>query len=507
MFISACSAVGNDLATEQAIEITQNADFIATAIQETVEADREATLRLIFPQDDRTITDFPINLRWEWIRRLRENEAYEIRIGQTPDTRTVLTYTDTSILDITDWVRAHPATDYYWSVQVVVFGAEGNVRERASVESDVFHFSTQTLLDPTPTLPPANSVQHIRVAQGIDIRFYGQVPVQPNSFNHIVAMTFDASDLYVLTTQGDVYVLRDTNGDLIADDATPVHLEAESDLFEGAMDIAIGDGTLYVYDNGRVSILSEDGDGNLLRDTLTPIFTDLSTHPLELTADGMLFADGFLYVGAKADTRNATYSSVIVRMEPDGANVELFATGFHQPADFTLMPNGELLVVDNSPTQFDDESLYLAPEELNHVRVGVHYGYPLVYGDWIPRGIITVDIGDPPIALFPPSSTATGVAYGTHFDGREGVFVSLFGTGAPTALARGVNVGHKVVFVPLFPTSDDSYFGTAEDFAVFDSGSLDAPFRPVDVEVGMDGAIYIAEWETGIIYRVTGSDS
>ena len=503
LLLSACSAVGNDLATEQAMQITQNADAIATAIQATVEGDRQTSPRLIVPQDSRTVTDFPITLRWEWTRRLRDNEAFEIRMGQTETSRAVIGYASRSILDITDWVRAHPATDYYWSVQVVVFGADGNIREQISVESDVFHFSTQELLGATPTHPPPKSVQHIRVAQNVNIRFYGQVPIQPNAFNHIVAMTFDETDLYVLTTQGDIYVLRDINGDLLADGAEAVHLEAESDLFEGAMDIVIGDGMMYIYDNGRVSMLSEDGDGDLLRDTLTPIFTDLSTHQLSTTADALLYADGDLYIGTRADTHNATYSSVIVRTNADGTEAEVFATGFHQPAAFTQMPNGDLLMVDNNPTQFDAESFYLAPDELNHLREGIHYGYPLVYGDWIPRGTLTVDIGDPPIALFPPSSTATGLAYGQHIDGREGVFVSLFGTGAPTALARGVNVGHKVVFVPLFPTGEGSYFGTAEDFAVFDNGSLDAPFRPVDVEVGMDNTVYVAEWETGIIYRIS----
>ncbi len=56
-----------------------------------------------------------------------------------------------------------------------------------------------------------------------------------------------------------------------------------------------------------------------------------------------------------------------------------------------------------------------------------------------------------------------------------------------------------VVFVPLTRTDDGTYRGEWEPFAVFNPARN---FRPVDVAVGPDGALYIAEWQTAAVYRV-----
>jgi mono/diheme cytochrome c family protein len=57
-----------------------------------------------------------------------------------------------------------------------------------------------------------------------------------------------------------------------------------------------------------------------------------------------------------------------------------------------------------------------------------------------------------------------------------------------------------VVFVALDPTEDGGYRGEWDVFAWFRQGS---DYRPIDVIVGDDGALYIAEWTTATVYRVT----
>jgi mono/diheme cytochrome c family protein len=62
------------------------------------------------------------------------------------------------------------------------------------------------------------------------------------------------------------------------------------------------------------------------------------------------------------------------------------------------------------------------------------------------------------------------------------------------ALDRGITNGQMVVFVPLASNSD------WEPFVRF---SATTNYRPIDVTVGPDGALYILEWQNAAVYRVS----
>jgi mono/diheme cytochrome c family protein len=66
-------------------------------------------------------------------------------------------------------------------------------------------------------------------------------------------------------------------------------------------------------------------------------------------------------------------------------------------------------------------------------------------------------------------------------------------------LDRGITNGQIVVFVPLEPADDGTFTGDWEAFAQFNP---DNNIRPVDVTVGPDGALYIAEFQTATVYRI-----
>jgi mono/diheme cytochrome c family protein len=76
----------------------------------------------------------------------------------------------------------------------------------------------------------------------------------------------------------------------------------------------------------------------------------------------------------------------------------------------------------------------------------------------------------------------------------------LWGTAAPTPQERSLTNGRMVVFVTLNPTPNGSYEGDWKPFAWFRQ-SMD--YRPIDVTVGPDGALYIAEWSTATVFRVS----
>jgi mono/diheme cytochrome c family protein len=186
-------------------------------------------------------------------------------------------------------------------------------------------------------------------------------------------------------------------------------------------------------------------------------------------------------------------------MNPDGSDVEVFANGFRNPYDLAFSPNGELFTADNNPDALDDTLRYLPPEELDYVRQGRHYGFPDAFG-------FMGDIADsePPVVEFFPSVATAGLTYyaADHFPPayQNGVFAALWGTAAPTPQERSLTNGRMVVFVTLAPSDDGGYRGDWDVFAWFRQGS---DYRPIDVIVGNDGALYIAEWTTATVYRVT----
>jgi mono/diheme cytochrome c family protein len=185
-------------------------------------------------------------------------------------------------------------------------------------------------------------------------------------------------------------------------------------------------------------------------------------------------------------------------MNPDGSDLEVFASGFRNPYDLAFSPSGELFAGDNNPDALDDTLHYLPPEELNYVRQGRHYGFPDAFGFMGVGGE-----NEPPVVEFFPSVATTGLAYYgvSTFPPpyHNGVFMALWGTAAPTPQERSLTNGRMVVFVTLNPTSNGGYRGEWDVFAWFRQGS---DYRPIDVLVGEDGALYIAEWTTSTVYRV-----
>jgi mono/diheme cytochrome c family protein len=63
-----------------------------------------------------------------------------------------------------------------------------------------------------------------------------------------------------------------------------------------------------------------------------------------------------------------------------------------------------------------------------------------------------------------------------------------------------------VVFIALTPDGHGSFTGTWQPFATFRS-DLQVLYSPIDVTVGPDGALYIAEWSSSTVFRVTYSGS
>ncbi len=350
-------------------------------------------------------------------------------------------------------------------------------------------------------ISPAPAANTIQVPPGFAIAPYAE----PRDVLLPTALLFGPDEkLYLLTLEGDVFQFEDKDGDAYA--------EAMRQVFDGAdhgvshaVGLAFHDGLLYLSDSGRISTLADDdSDGDF--DALTPIITGLiSLRYPDHSNNGIAFGpDGKLYVGVGSTTDHGPITdpmeASILRMSPDGGNLEVFATGFRNPYDLTFSPEGDLFTADNNPSEFDRTMRSLAPEELNQVQQGRHYGFPDVYGKPPPGDTTTTS----PITEFYPSVGTAGLVYyaGIQFPEpyRNAVYVAQWGTGSQAALDRQITNGQMVVFVPLTRGDGGVYHGEWEPFARFNTRTN---YRPIDVTPGPDGALYILEWQTGAVYRVT----
>jgi glucose/arabinose dehydrogenase/mono/diheme cytochrome c family protein len=349
----------------------------------------------------------------------------------------------------------------------------------------------------TSDTPPAYLIQP---PGGFEVSVYAE----PANMSLPTVITFGPDGhLYLLTLGGHLLRLEDSDGDFYAETVQTLYDNADGRLVQ-PVGLAFHDDALYISHSGSISTFSDDnGDGTL--DTLTPIVEGLvSLHFRDHSNNGIIFGpDDRLYVGvgAKSDHGPVTdpMEGVILRMNPDGSDLEVFASGFRNPYDVAISPDGEVFTADNNPSEFDDTLRFLPPEELNHVREGRNYGFPDVYG----RPPADND-SEPPVTEFYPSVGSAGIVY---YDGdqfpehyQQGVFVAQWGTGANIALDRGITNGQMIVFVPLEPSDDGTFTGDWEVFAQFNP---DNNLRPVDVTVGPDGALYVVEFQTATIYRIS----
>jgi glucose/arabinose dehydrogenase len=414
-----------------------------------------------------------------------------VRVWRDGEPEQGVAWSSDAEFDLTNWLRFQPPGEFFWSV-AVLRGHDGNVDEIIAEATPPARFFVRD------TRLPGEKV--LRLPDGFSAQLFGQL----NEGSMPTVITFGpGGHLYVLTLEGNVYAMIDEDADGAADHIQTVFPGREHGVHHAVGMVFDGD-AFYLSDSGRVSRV-DDSDGDGMYDTLLPLVENLpSLQYIDHSNNGIAIGpDRRLYiaVGATSDHGPLTepLEASILRMELDGSNLEVFATGLRNPYDLTFAPNGDLFAVDNSPDQLSKALLYLPPEELNHIRQGYDYGFPRAFGSF------TGDTGtEKPVTEFFTSVASSGIAYyaadAFPSEYRDGIFVAQWGTAAEQPLERGLNNGRQVIFVKLFPTDDGTYTGDWETFAEFDQSI--GNFRPIDVAVAPDGSLHIAEWNTAAVYRV-----
>ena len=280
----------------------------------------------------------------------------------------------------TAWGNALPATD---------------LKEIAEVRSRSRYPTFEKLVEsmcPT-TLPPAPEGWKLRVA--LPLWFNPtRVIIHPNQ-----------RDILMLAANGDVWRWNQSSPE-------PVRIFTGSDYLDAALGgpacLGIGVdrlGRLYVVSNqcnkqkqpvtNEVTIFRASPDASTgwtkpaawLR-TAYPFGVGPYNHGASHIEQG---PDGFLYVsnGARTDGNEAGQSDLyykggevpltaaLWRIDPEATEptIEVFARGLRNTYHFTWDQAGRLLGVENGP---DAD----APEELNVLSAGGHYGFPFQFSDW-----------------------------------------------------------------------------------------------------------------------------
>lgn len=313
----------------------------------------------------------------------------------------------------------------------------------------------------------------INVPAGFTVTYVGRVEGHPTS------MDFGPDGLlYISNQEGSIFTM-DSSGN--------VSTFASGYTTPTGLAFRPGTSQLYVSDRvtnesvGGESQISIVGQGQLIGG-LPCCYTFLhAANGIAFGPDGM----GYVGVGARADHGEILDGSgrqdelhpleaAILRFNPDSGEVSVYARGFRNPYDIAWDANGTLWVTDNAPD-------YGPPEEAHRVVPGAEHGYPWYDCDTCfspPPGVEVL----PPTYTFVPHSSPTGI---TVYKASQ--FPSNYYNSKFVALWSAFAGAQKVMRLADGPPQN---FATG--FAA-----------PIDVVVGPDGSMYVTDWATGIVFKIS----
>ncbi len=335
----------------------------------------------------------------------------------------------------------------------------------------------------------------IKLPPGFTIELYAEVP---NARSMALAPN---GTLFVGTrTEGKVYAIP-TRGES-AEVKKPIVIAERLNMPNG---VAFKDGALYVAEVNRV--LRYDGIESRLKDSPKPVivsdrFPSDRHHGWKFMAFG---PDGELYVpvGAPCNICEADPNryALLMRMKPNGTNLEVFARGIRNTVGFDWHPQTkELWFTDNGRDELGDN---VPPDELNYApRQGMNFGYPYCHAGDIPDPEFgkkrACSEFTPPVQKLGPHVAALGMRFytGTMFPSeyRYQIFIAEHGS-----WNRSIPIGYRVTLVELKDNRAVSYKTFAEGWL---QGNR-AWGRPVDVLVMPDGALLVSDDTAGAIYRIS----
>lgn len=350
----------------------------------------------------------------------------------------------------------------------------------------------------TPTSELAQS--RLRVAHGLGMGLFAEGLKNPRMLE--------------ITPTGDLIVSETRNGSVIVlhrDDNEDGRADGKTILFSGLTrphGLALMGDTLFVAGEDRVIAAPYDAAARAVGESRI-IFDGLPTGGNHRTRTLKIGPDGWLYLttGSTCNVcvEEQPFRATMIRMRPDGTGAEIFAEGLRNTVGFDWNPaDGQIYGTDNGRDLLGDD---VPDDELNRITAGAFYGWPYAYGNKVP---------DPDIGAESPEHVARSVppvhGFGAHVAPLGIDFIT--GANAPSALKgqalvaehgswnRSELAGYKVVALEF--GADGTV--TESDFITGFERDEDVMGRPVDLEEGPDGSIYLSDDYAGVIWRIGGAD-
>jgi glucose/arabinose dehydrogenase len=311
-----------------------------------------------------------------------------------------------------------------------------------------------------------------------------------------------AGDLIVARTRADEVVLleRDADGD-----GKPDAVRKLLDQLNHPHGLALHGGWLYVGEANGIGRIRFDEKSGRVSGALEHIVEDFTSDGFHKTKTIGFGPDGWLYVSQgsscnaciEQDQRRAT----IMRMQPDGSQREIYATGLRNSVGLDWAPwDGTLYATENGRDLLCDD---LPPDELNRIEQGDFYGWPFVYGAGVP---------DPDLGAGHAAQAARAIAPAHAFRAHNAPLGLAFlrGSSLPAGYSRTALVamhgswnrsrpdGYKVVALDWQPDGRI----VERDFLTGFIGEEGVLGRPAGIAQGPDGAVFITDDYAGVIYRV-----
>ncbi|MCB2106182.1 MAG: PQQ-dependent sugar dehydrogenase, partial [Rhodobacteraceae bacterium] len=362
--------------------------------------------------------------------------------------------------------------------------------------------------DPPSTANPSRSIARPK----------GAMPIAPDGFTvNIFAENLDRArnvkvapngDVFLAQRTGDVRVLRDSDGDGIADKievfATGFRNPHGIDFLPDA--VLIGDLEAiwsFPYRDGNLTAQSA-------RKQLTPdgALGDPSGHATRNVVISPDRSKMYVSIGSRGNINEEPLPrATIQEFNIDGGGQRTFATGLRNAVGIAFAPGtNELYTVVNERDGLGNE---LVPDYLTRVVDGGFYGWPYSYMGQNPQPrfaekrpdlVAKALVPDTPFRAHsaPVEMTfATGEQFPSEY--RGGAFVALHGSWN-AAQPRGYNV----VYVPWQDGKPaDHYVVFAAGFWAKGEDKAEVWGRPAGVAMAKDGSLLIADDVADIIWRVS----
>mgnify|MGYP001160957500 FL=1 len=298
--------------------------------------------------------------------------------------------------------------------------------------------------------------------------------------NCVQAMAWKGNELWVANAP-ELTVLRDTDGDDVADEYQIIYTGLNN-LRHSVHGLNWGpDGWLY-FTMGNTWV--KPNAPKPIRDLQGIKSNDKTQYPLTKVYTKETYPKSFHPLNKQE------MEGGIFRCRPGGYDLELFARGMRNPWDMCMDSGFNWLATDNDPGR-PGERIFMP---IQHGHYSMRHPWKF---DWMGKHIAVAPSSD----LFPSvSGSGTGVAYYTsdHFPKRyrdhyliadwTNNCIFLYNPKWVGALQVPAETKRKIVDGGTTQGGDLGYKGAK-------GRSL---FRPTDIEIGPDGALYIAGW--GSVY-------